>query len=241
MMKRALGIASIGILFSLAAAAQTNTQDPARACCAVRGQVSDAAGVAVRGATVILSTPTGKTLSIVTTNGSGNYAFTPRPDGDYVVQAFAVGFGPSRLIDIRASGGNDVQQDISMDIGFVNADDDLPAGRFEIAPSSSSLSTAPNGTTRIRIGGNVAKDNLLQQTDPVYPAQAQQSRITGIVILEAVIGTDGSVTDVHTISGHPLLQQPAMDAVKTWRYRPFLVNGAPTEVVTTVSVTFKAN
>jgi len=72
----------------------------------------------------------------------------------------------------------------------------------------------------------------------VYPPLAKQARIQGVVILEAVIGKDGSVYEVHVISGHPLLQQAAIDAVWQWKYKPTMLNGEAVEVVTTVTVNF---
>jgi protein TonB len=56
--------------------------------------------------------------------------------------------------------------------------------------------------------------------------------------MEAVISKDGSIESLHVVSGHPLLNQAALDAVKQWRYRPTLLNGEPVEVITTVTVTF---
>ena len=79
---------------------------------------------------------------------------------------------------------------------------------------------------------------ILVQTKPVYPPLAKQARIQGVVILEAVIGKDGSVNEIKVISGHPLLQQAAIDAVSQWKYKPTLLNGEPVEVVTTVTVNF---
>jgi protein TonB len=79
---------------------------------------------------------------------------------------------------------------------------------------------------------------IISQPKPVYPALAKQARVTGIVILEAIIGKDGAVSEVHVLSGHPLLQQAAVDAVSQWKYKPTLLNGEPVEVQTTVTVNF---
>ena len=76
------------------------------------------------------------------------------------------------------------------------------------------------------------------KVQPAYPPLAKQARIQGVVILEAIIGKDGAVTEVKVISGHPLLQQAAIDAVSQWKYKPTLLNGEPVEVVTTVTVNF---
>jgi protein TonB len=93
-------------------------------------------------------------------------------------------------------------------------------------------------TDPLRIGGIVQAANLIHQVKPVYPPLARQARIQGVVVLEALIGKDGSISSLRQISGHPLLLQAALVAVKQWKYQPTLLNGDPTEVITTVTVTF---
>ncbi len=74
---------------------------------------------------------------------------------------------------------------------------------------------------------------------PMYPPVAKEQGIQGSVILGIVVGTDGRVKDVRVIAGHPLLAPAAVDAVKTWLYKPYYVNDKPTEMETTVTVSFK--
>src|SRR5262249_34003196 len=105
-------------------------------------------------------------------------------------------------------------------------------------PTPAGTSMSSDNPSRIRIGANVAQANLLRQTEPVYPPLAKQARVQGAVILEIVIGADGSVKETHVISGHPLLEQAAVDAVQTWAYKPTVLNGQPSETVTTVTVNF---
>ena len=85
---------------------------------------------------------------------------------------------------------------------------------------------------------NLERANLLHQVRPVYPPLARQARVQGTVILEATIAKDGSVRDARIVSGHPLLTEAAIAAVGQWRYKPFILNGEPIEVITTVTVTF---
>lgn len=91
---------------------------------------------------------------------------------------------------------------------------------------------------RIRVGGSVQQAQLISQIRPGYPPLAKQARIQGTVRLQAIIAKDGSVVQLEIISGHPLLQQSALQAVSQWRYKPTLLNGEPVEVVTTVDVVF---
>jgi protein TonB len=102
--------------------------------------------------------------------------------------------------------------------------------------ASSVPHTVPPGAKSI--GGAVMVSNLISQTSPTYPPLAKLARQQGTVSLQAIIGTDGTVQDLSVISGPPLLIAAAMDAVKTWVYRPTLLNGAPVVVVTTIDVNF---
>lgn len=94
------------------------------------------------------------------------------------------------------------------------------------------------GPKRIRVGGQVQTAKLVNKVQPIYPALAKQARIQGTVRLQAVIAKDGSVVELQVLSGHPLLVQAALDAVRQWRYQPTLLNGEPVEVVTTIDVVF---
>ena len=95
-----------------------------------------------------------------------------------------------------------------------------------------------NSPSRIKIGERVQEANLIRKTQPQRPPDAQ---VTGDVRFTAIIGRDGTIQNLQLISGHPLLVPAAMDAVKTWLYKPTLLNGAPVEVVTTITVSFPAN
>jgi len=94
---------------------------------------------------------------------------------------------------------------------------------------------------RIKIGGNVATSKLVERTQPVYPPLARQTRIQGTVRLHAIIAKDGLVQHLEVSSGHALLVQSALDAVRTWRYEPTLLNGERVEVDTTIDVVYALN
>ena len=91
---------------------------------------------------------------------------------------------------------------------------------------------------RIRVGGQVEQARLIFQPKPDYPPLAKMARIQGVVRLEAIISKDGTIQDLKTISGHPLLLKAALEAVERWRYQPTLLNGEPVEVVTEIDVNF---
>ncbi len=92
--------------------------------------------------------------------------------------------------------------------------------------------------TLIRQGGQVIAARGLFQPRPDYPPLAKMARIQGVVRLEAVISTAGTIQNLKLISGHPLLVPAALDAVARWRYQPTLLNGEPVEVLTEIDVNF---
>jgi TonB family protein len=91
---------------------------------------------------------------------------------------------------------------------------------------------------RLRVGGNVQMAKLISQVRPIYPPLARQAGVQGTVRLQAIIAKDGSVAQLEVISGHSLLVQAALDAVRQWRYMPTLLEGQPVEVITLIDVIF---
>jgi len=95
--------------------------------------------------------------------------------------------------------------------------------------------------TRITVAHGVMDENFLKKVEPMYPAIAKAARVQGTVILEATIDTTGKVKEAHVTSGPPMLQQAAIDNAKQWFYKPYLLNGEPVEVETTINVVFNLN
>lgn len=91
---------------------------------------------------------------------------------------------------------------------------------------------------RVRVSAGVTSGLLVRRVQPNYPPLARQARIQGSVVLHAVISKDGSIENLTLISGHPMLAPAAIDAVKQWKYKPYLLNGEPVEVDTEVQVNF---
>lgn len=109
-----------------------------------------------------------------------------------------------------------------------------PVSTEGMVPSPSTPATPE----RIRVGGNVQAVNLIDKVTPLYPPDAKAARIQGVVKFQAIIGKDGHIVDLQLLSGHPLLAQSAMDAVRQWVYKPTLLNGNPVEVVTQIDVNY---
>ena len=96
----------------------------------------------------------------------------------------------------------------------------------------------PSTPKRVTVGGNVQAARLVNRVQPIYPPLARQTRISGTVKLHAIIAKNGAVESLQVVSGHPLLVQSALDAVRQWRYQPTLLNGEPVEVDTEIDVIF---
>jgi protein TonB len=95
--------------------------------------------------------------------------------------------------------------------------------------------------TRIKVGGAVQSASIIKKTPPIYPQLAKSARVSGVVHLAAIIAKDGTIQELHSLGGPALLIQAAMDAVKTWVYRPTMLNGEPVQVETTIDVNFTLN
>jgi protein TonB len=96
----------------------------------------------------------------------------------------------------------------------------------------------PKITGPVTVGGRVQSAKLIRNPQPVYPQIARQARISGTVELAAIIGEDGHIQELHVVSGHPLLRQAALDAVKQWVYQPTTLNEQAVKVSTTIDVIF---
>jgi len=106
-------------------------------------------------------------------------------------------------------------------------------------PAKVAAPVAPTAPAQISVGGDVQAGLLLNMIPPVYPLMARQRRISGTVVLRAIIATDGKVKSLSVISGPTLLTEPAMNAVRLWTYKPTLLNGIPVEVKADIAVNFK--
>src|SRR5499427_47066 len=91
---------------------------------------------------------------------------------------------------------------------------------------------------RVRVSSGVSQGLLIRKVPPTYPPLARQARIQGTVILQAQISKTGDIENLTLISGHPMLAPAAIEAVKQWKYKPYLLNGEPVEVETQVQVNF---
>jgi protein TonB len=94
------------------------------------------------------------------------------------------------------------------------------------------------GERPVRLSSGIVTGLLIYKVTPQYPEIAKAAGVGGTVVLQATIAKDGTIENLRVAGGPAMLQQAAIDAVKTWRYRPYLLNNVPVEVETTVSVVF---
>jgi periplasmic protein TonB len=104
--------------------------------------------------------------------------------------------------------------------------------------SSAPVAVPKVAVQRVRVSQGVTAGLVIHKVQPSYPPLARTARVQGSVVLAAIIGKDGNIQNLHVISGHPLLTQAALDAVKQWKYKPYILNGEPVEVDTQVTVNF---
>jgi len=109
----------------------------------------------------------------------------------------------------------------------------LQAPERRLEPTVSFDQNAP-----LRVGGDIAEPKKLRDVRPVYPEEARAAGVQGIIIIEATIDPQGEVSDAHVLRSVPMLDEPALDAVRQWRFTPTLLNGEPVSVIMTVTVNF---
>lgn len=134
--------------------------------------------------------------------------------------------GPEPQIDINAA---------TADLGGGTSG----GGSNPFGPGTQHTVVRPDVTGPVRVSAPIVEGLLIDKRTPVYPPIAIATHLEGTVVLQATISRSGTIENLRVVSGPVLLQQAALNAVQTWRYRPYLLNGDPVEVETTVNVIFK--
>ena len=120
-------------------------------------------------------------------------------------------------------------------------EDGIPSGVAFGAAKAPSVTVAPARAVSglLHISRGVSQGRLLGPIRPVYPPLAKSAHVEGTVIVEAIISCAGTIESLHVVSGPPMLQRAAIDAIQAARYQPYRLNGAPTAVETTITVNFR--
>jgi TonB family protein len=203
---------------------------------AIAGVVKDASGAVVPGCSVTARNLTGSNQEVATADQVGEFHFAAIPAGRYSLEFRSRGF-KMLVRQTPLEAGQVARADVTLEIGAV-AENMVITGKGPASPPPVARAGAPQ---RIRVGGNVQATKLLKMVRPSYPAHLQQLGVEGVVLLRAVISTEGSLLNLEVANSgvDPELAKAALDAVREWRYQPTLLNGQPVEVATTVTVEFR--
>jgi TonB family protein len=179
-------------------------------------------------------------------------ARTPQPDKapfemSSALKAKALGLapqdqdlaGPMPLIkEFEEFLGSQTGQVVNRGIAPISSPPSSPvmSGTVDVAPPGARVDSA--GAGPIRVSGEVQAYKLVQKVDAVYPPQAREARIAGMVRFNVIIDENGNVENATVISGHPLLVPTAVQAVQAYRYQPTLLNGRPVKVISQVEIPF---
>jgi TonB family protein len=203
------------------------------------GTVYDASGGVIPNATVMVSNAEANTKDMTTTSAAGVFEFPGLPSGSCVLEVLKPGFQRFLMSNLVLKPNESLVQNVVLQIGKVSERIDVVAH----SPLRQVAETSPLGTTqhRVRVGGNVQPPKLIKMVKPVYPPIVKNGGIEGAVLLEAVIGMDGSLMSLRVMNSQidPDLAKAAVEAVSQWRYQPTLLNGVPVEVMTSITINFR--
>jgi TonB family protein len=216
------------------------------------GTVSDPSGARVPNAIVSIYGESGYKRTTVT-NEAGEFSFTGLPPGVYTWKVSRDGFEVPQRRLVVSEGSIKVQgnaEGIILDLkpGVIPPHMDITLEPSSARQSMVVTAKAPPEVVekhqaaapkRIRVGGEVEAAKVLTRVPPNYPESARAKGVEGIVLLEAVISTEGVPLSVRVLdSPDSALSEAALAAVRQWRYQPTLLNGQPIEVVTNISINF---
>ena len=209
------------------------------------GSVTDPSGGLLPGVAVVAVDTTRDARHEVKTNSAGQFEIIGLPDGPLVLEARLPGF--QTFQQKLTLDGQDVNRNISLRVGSLQETISVTRGgtplsyegqRFSPKPAQCGASVAGRSgqaSSPLRIGGQIRQPSKIRHVSPVYPADAS----SGAVVLEAVIGADGLVSDAKVLrSPSSALAQSAETAVRQWEFTPTLLNCAPVPVIMTVTVDF---
>jgi len=172
-------------------------------------------------------------------NAAKEWKFEPARSAMALVVSFTLSLQPSTSPEInpRRSASPEINPQASTGSPTLSPGTGLE--RPGPPPSNASGNVfGSGGSQRLKVGGAIKPPRRLVNVNPEYPEDAQAAGISGVVLLQIVIGEDGSVIDAQVIRSIPELDQAALDAVYQWQYEPTLLNGEPVELEMTVTINF---
>lgn len=192
----------------------------------ITGSVSDPSGAALSNVKVLLSNPDNGAKQETATGADGKFSLEGDGAGQYILRLEKPGF-VSIFREFDLNGDTKMDREFTMAAEGGEPLPDKVANANEEQPKL------------IHVGGEVEQGNLRTKVQPVYPAAAKAAHVQGAVDIEATISKDGVPVELRvTSSPSDDLSQSAIEAVRQWRYRPTLLNGAPIKVVTQIVVNY---
>lgn len=219
------------------------------------GTLTDQTNAVLPGVAVTLSNAAAQTRYEVRTDRTGHFELPGLGDGEYQLAVFEPGFNSIR--DTVTISGRDVARSLQMQIGDLHETISITAGA-KAAPGDPAVRqaareyaaernrkvaekcAAAGGPVGGNIGGNIMQPTKVADFKPRYPENLQAAKVGGVVTLEALIGTDGTVREVHLVNGDPDLGAAAADAIRQWEFSPTYLNCTPVEVHMGVTANFVA-
>jgi TonB family protein len=244
----AIATALIGLTVSLAGVA-------AQRFSTFSGTLTDQTNAVLPNAVVTLVNNATAAKYEVRSDRTGHFEFVGLPDGEYTLAAEEMGFAPMK--DAITIAGRDLERTIQLQVGSLQETIRIISGPASSTPASAEKRAeyrqkAQNHRREIMercaaiggsdgIGGHIVQPTKVVDVKPRYPERLSAAKIGGAIVLDAVIGTDGSVTDVDVVSGaDPELDAAAIEAVRQWEFSTTFLNCTPVDVHMTVNVTFIA-
>ena len=210
----------------------------------IAGTIVDSTGAVVPRANVhATNMDTGLKMARVTDN-SGLYALSPLPPGRYNVEVMAKGFQGLLQENVRVEGGQRVGLNLKLRVGSVAENLTVTGAPAAVSappppsPPPPLVPAAGKPVGPVRVSSGTMAGMAISQIQPIYPADAKATHVQGVVVLHAIISKTGTVENLQVISGPPPLIVSSIDAVRQWKYKPYLLNGEPTEVETTININY---
>jgi TonB family protein len=229
---RALVVSTIALSLATFSAAAFHAEQ-ARST-QLTGTIYDRSGAVLPGVAVTL-TGDSAAKAEATTDASGRFQLPAAAGVKYVLEASLPGFNAFRQ-ELELTNTSDWDRAITLQVGRLSETVTVSAKR---EPATQPLPGAPKPTP-VRVGGNIKAPTKVVNVNPVFPASMRTAGRAGVVPLDALIGTDGSVVFVRVVSAnvHPDFADAATEAVRQWKFTPTLLNGKPVEVLMTVTINF---
>jgi TonB family protein len=206
----------------------------------IAGTIVDSSGAVVAGANLRAANADTDQRLAQTTDNLGGYNFSHLPPGRYNVDVMVPGFQRLHQENVRVEEGQKVTLNLKLQVGSVD-ENLIVAGRAAAPPPPPpppTVSVDKKAAGPVRVSAGVAAGMIISKVDPIYPPEAKAAQVQGVAVLHAIISKTGEVEDVQIVSGPPMLLVSSIDAVRQWKYKPYLLNGEPIEVQTTININY---